>query len=195
MAHGIYLTHMWEWMVVREGFLEKGASLDLGSVLITLPTVWMMNCWRESLEALKVIHIWGHYDGMQRKQWVCSGDWIPADWFLLVIEEKEGVRLTVNWLDGSYHSLKQNEEQVQDQGMMNSALNTYRLKCLWNIQELILCLCESLAQDKEPGRLQSMGLQGVRHDWKSDTFTFLLRREPHELQGACGSGYDNPEST
>jgi len=28
-----------------------------------------------------------------------------------VIEEKEGVRLTINWLGGGYHSLKQNEER------------------------------------------------------------------------------------
>ena len=29
---------------------------------------------------------------------------------------------------------------------------------------------------------------------QGDTSTFLLSREPHEFQGACGSGFDNPES-
>lgn len=44
-------------VVVREGFLEEGTSLDLGSGLLALTAVWIMECWRESREMLEVIHM------------------------------------------------------------------------------------------------------------------------------------------
>ena len=38
---------------------------------------------------------------------------------------------------------------------------------------------------EEPGRLQSMGLQRVRHDWATNTFTFMLLKlsDPHQKNG------------
>ena len=38
----------------------------------------------------------------------------------------------------------------------------------------------------EPGRLQSMGLQRVRHDWMTNTFTVFRANLPAKILGSTG---------
>ena len=45
-------------------------------------------------------------------------------------------------------------------------------------------LARRIPWTEEPGGLQSMGLQRVRHDWATYTFTFRLQRT------SCFSGFD-----
>ena len=67
--------------MVREGFLEKGALLDLGSGLVTLAALWVMDYWRESpavrsvwqcaREAMKIF--WRFRFMMIDRVWVGAG--------------------------------------------------------------------------------------------------------------------------
>ena len=186
---------MWEWMVVREGFLEKGASLDLGSVLITLPTVWMMNCWRESLEALKVIHIWGRYDSMQRKQWVCSGDWIPADW-LYIGDRGEGRCKVNNQLAGWQLSFTE-AEWGAGSGPGN---DEFSLEHIW-IEvfvehprgDFMFMWVSRSGQGAWQATVHGIARSQTRlKEWH---FHFPAQERASWALGACGSEYDNPEST